>query len=339
MLEITLKESRRFIKKCLKGGVVPYLHSSPAIGKSSIFHQLADEAKLYVIDWRGAGADPTDLNGYPDLSGDFATYKPFDTFPTVGTKIPAGYKGWLLLMDEFSSAPRSVMAAAYKLILDKKVGNHDLHPAVQIVAAGNKSTDGAIVNPMSTALVSRMAHMYIRPDLESWIEWAIDSNIDALKIAFLQFKNSAFYTFNPETPKDSYASPRTWEMVDRIEKASGISDRKDLPLLSGLLGQGTATEYLAFVDIAAEAPSISRIIAAPMTEPVPSRQDIRYALVGSIAEAFSVKNCTALCQYLGRMPTEFRLLTIRTAYKRNKALLDNNDFSDLTQEYVKYLNL
>lgn len=111
-MEITLKESRRFINKCLKAKVVPYLHSSPGIGKSSVYHQIAEGAKLAVIDWRGSAADPTDLNGFPDLSGEYATYKPFDTFPTTSTPLPNGKNGWLLLMDEFSSAPRAVQAAA-----------------------------------------------------------------------------------------------------------------------------------------------------------------------------------------------------------------------------------
>jgi len=337
-MEITLKESKTFIKKCLKSGIVPYLHSSPAIGKSSVYHQIAAEYNLCVIDWRGAGADPTDISGYPDLSGEFATYKPFDTFPVTTTTIPEGYRGWLLLLDELSSAPRSVQAGLYKLILDKKVGNYDLHPMVMMCAAGNLDTDGAIVHPMSTALISRMAHLYIRPDLSAWTEWAIDAGISATKIAFLEFKRDCFYNFNPDAPKDSYASPRTWEMVDKIEKKSGVSEMADLPLLAGLIGKGAAAEYLGFLAIAADAPSIARIIAAPMTEPVPTRQDIRYALIGSLAEAFTVDNCTALCQYLTRMPTEFRLLAVRTAYKRNKPLLDNNDFGVLIDEYAKYLS-
>ena len=61
-MQITLKESTPFIKKCFKAGIVPYLHSSPGIGKSSVYHQIAAEYKLFVIDWRGAGADPTDIN-------------------------------------------------------------------------------------------------------------------------------------------------------------------------------------------------------------------------------------------------------------------------------------
>ena len=336
-MQITLNESKKFIKKCLKAGVVPYLHSSPAIGKSSMYHQIAAEYNLFVIDWRGAGADPTDLNGYPDLAGEYATYKPFDTFPTTKSVIPKGYAGWLLLMDEFSSAPRSVQAPAYKLILDKKVGTHDLHEKVFICAAGNLDTDNAITHPMSTALVSRMAHLYIRPDLDAWIDWAAGAGIHATKMAFMEFKRDCFYNFNPETPKDMYASPRTWEMVDKIEKKSGLSTMEDLPLLSGLIGKGAAAEYLAFLSIAADAPSIAKIIAAPLTEPVPKRQDIRYALVGSLAEAFTEDNCTALCQFLARMPTEFRLLAVRTAYKRNKPLLDNDDFGALVDEYAKYL--
>jgi len=256
----------------------------------------------------------------------------------ASTPIPEGYQGWLLLLDELSSAPRSVQAGLYKLILDKKVGNYDLHKNVFMCAAGNLDTDGAIVHPMSTALVSRMAHLYIRPDLDAWIDWAAGANISASKIAFMEFKRDCFYNFNPDAPKDSYASPRTWHMLDKIEKKSGLSVMSDLPLLSGLIGKGAAAEYLGFLSVMADAPSIKKIIAQPLTEPVPTRQDIRYALVGSIVESFTVDNCTALCQYIARMPTEFRLLIVRSAFKRNEAILDNTDFSQLVDEYIKYLD-
>ena len=335
--QITLQQAKSAVIKCVKAGVAPFLHSSPGIGKSSLYHQIAKEHNLKVIDWRGAGADPTDLNGFPALDGAFAVYKPFETFPTTNTKIPEGYQGWLIIMDELTSAPRSVQAACYKLILDRQVGNHDIHPSVSIVAAGNLDTDGAITQPISTALVNRMAQFYIRIDNDAWLDWAVKNDIDPMKIAFINFKPDCLYTFNPDAPKNQYASPRTWEMLDKIEKQSGHSTSEDLPLVASLIGEGTAVEYLAFIKIAAEAPSIKKIMANPSTEPVPTRQDLRYALSGSLAQAMSVDNCAALSTYIERMPDEFQLLTVRTAYARNQALLDSDSFKKLLDRFISYI--
>ncbi len=336
--QITLAQSKDAVIKCLKAGVVPFLHSSPGIGKSSLYRQIAKEKNLKVIDWRGAGADPTDLNGFPTLDGKFADYKPFKNFPTTDAEIPAGYKGFLLILDELTSAPRSVQAACYKLILDRQVGNHDIHPSVAIVAAGNLDTDGAITQPISTALVNRMAHFYVGIDHKSWIDWATNTDIDAMKLAFLTFKPNCLYTFNPDAPKNQYASPRTWEMLDKIEKQSGLSTAEDLPLVSGLIGEGAAIEYIAFTKVAAEAPRIEKIMADPANEPVPTAQDLRYALSGSLAQAMTVDNCDTLAIYIERMPKEFQLLTVRTAFVRNEELLsESGAFKKLLDKFVAFI--
>ncbi len=52
--------------------------------------------------------------------------------PAKGT-----YDGWLLFFDEMADAPPSLQSLAYKIILDKMVGNHKLHSKVRMVAAGN----------------------------------------------------------------------------------------------------------------------------------------------------------------------------------------------------------
>lgn len=108
------------VEDCMFTKLVPMLHGSPAIGKSSIIHQLAAKLNLLVIDARMAGFDPTDLNGFPtfDVAKGLASYMPMDTFPLAGQTLPANlktggqYSGWVLFLDEFNSAPLAVQAAA-----------------------------------------------------------------------------------------------------------------------------------------------------------------------------------------------------------------------------------
>ncbi|MFT2129828.1 MoxR family ATPase, partial [Staphylococcus epidermidis] len=85
---------------------------------------------------------------------------------------------WMLFLDELTSATPPVQAAAYKLILDKMVGNKKLHPACFIVGAGNLESDNAVVPPMSTALKSRMTHLILKMDVPEWLSWAMDNGID-----------------------------------------------------------------------------------------------------------------------------------------------------------------
>jgi MoxR-like ATPase len=166
-----------------------------------------------------------------------------NTFPLEGDPLPAGYSGWLLFLDELNSAPIPVQSAAYKLILDRKVGLFNLHPNVAMVAAGNLETDGAIVNPMSTALASRMAHLFVELNVKDWLNWANESHLDYRITSFIEFLPTKLNTHTPDNPEMAYASPRTWEFSDRILKLQDIN-RDLLPMYAGLFERRRRTGVL-----------------------------------------------------------------------------------------------
>lgn len=56
------RETSNFIKICMDSDLVPFIQSSPGIGKSSIVRQIAKEGNLVLIDHRLSTSDPTDLN-------------------------------------------------------------------------------------------------------------------------------------------------------------------------------------------------------------------------------------------------------------------------------------
>lgn len=60
--KISIGSTKPFLVTCVMAGLVPMIHGSPAIGKSSVVHQLAAEHNLKVIDLRLSQCDPTDLN-------------------------------------------------------------------------------------------------------------------------------------------------------------------------------------------------------------------------------------------------------------------------------------
>ena len=220
-MKVNAKQLPGYLEEVLFANLVPLIKGSPAIGKSSIVHQVAEKYKLKLIDFRMAQADVTDFNGFPKIldSSDGPTtkagYIPMNIFPLAGDPIPDGYEGWLLFLDEINSAPRSVQAAAYKLILDRMVGLHHLHKKVAIVGAGNKETDKAIVNTLSTAMQSRLAHFELIVDPATWDKWAVENNIDHRIRAFIKFKPEILFKFNPNHNNDTFPSPRTWEFCSR----------------------------------------------------------------------------------------------------------------------------
>ena len=100
-------------------------------GKSSIVKQIAQEKNLEFIDLRLSLLDPTDLKGIPffDSNSNEAVWAQPNFLP----KEPASQG--ILFLDEINTAPPSVQAAAYQLVLDRKVGDYELPKGWAIVAA------------------------------------------------------------------------------------------------------------------------------------------------------------------------------------------------------------
>lgn len=310
----------KHLTRCIRAGLVPMIEGSPGIGKSGLVHAIAKQYNLKVIDLRLSQCDPTDLNGFPTAHGERASYLPMDTFPLEGDEVPEGYTGWLLFLDEITSAPRAVQAAAYKLILDRMVGQRKLNKKLAIVAAGNKLTDGAIVEEMSTALQSRMIHFELEVDSNEWVDWADENTFDHRITSFIKFRPDLLYTFKPDHTGKTYACPRTWEFADKLLKQSSEIPPEDLPLYAGTLSEGVAMEFRVFTQI--KLPSIDSIAEHPTTTPVPQEPSVLFALTGAIAGHTNRDNASRLMQFVERLPIEFQVVTLRAVVRRHKDLLD-----------------
>jgi len=322
-MKVRLSQAHDMIVQCIKVGLVPIVKGSPAVGKSSIVHQIAKEFDLKVIDLRLAQCDPTDLLGFPNTANGRGRYVPMETFPIEGDEIPKGYDGWLLFMDEFTSAPRGVQAAAYKLVLDRMVGTHHLHKKVAIVCAGNLETDGAIVEEMSTALESRLVHMEVMVDHKDWCEgWAMQNGIDHRITSFIKFKPGMLYTFSPDHTDCTYASPRTWEFANRLVKGKEIGI-DDIPLLAGTISEGVAREFRTFTQIYSNLPTLTQMMEQATTLPVPQEPSILFALTGSIAHNANDENAGPLMDFVSRLPIEFQVVTLREMVRRSPTLMNH----------------
>ena len=164
MFEVNADELKEALIRDFKIGLTPMVASSPGMGKSDIIRDIAKLFSLKVIDFRVSQCEPVDMQGYPGVVNGRMTFHIPEYFPIEGDIIPTGYDGWLLFLDEFKSGNKQTEAAAYKLILDREVYKHKLHPRCLIAAAGNLTTDRAIVNTQSTATTSRLNHYRMRGD-------------------------------------------------------------------------------------------------------------------------------------------------------------------------------
>jgi hypothetical protein len=319
MIEITPLEASKCIDMCWKAGLVPMLHGSPGIGKSHIVLDLAKKYKLKVIDIRLSQCDPVDLNGFPMLIENKGSYVPMDIFPLEDDIIPKEYNGWVVFLDEINSAAAATQAAAYKLVLDRKIGQKNLHKRVVLVAAGNLMTDMAIVNRLSTAMQSRMVNFILRVDHKSWDIWAAQNRIYERVIGFINANEKMLHSFDPTHNDKTFPCPRTWEFASRILQLNP-SDELKLPLLAGAVGKGAAIGYTVYEEVYADLPSLTNILQAPKTIEIPKDPAAAAAQAAMVANNMTLNNASKLMDWVLRLRIEFQTWCMRDAVNKTPAL-------------------
>lgn len=233
---------------------------------------------------------------------------------------------------------RASLNIRYKLVLDRMVGNQKLHKNCVVVAAGNLDTDGAITNPMSSAMVSRIVHIIVKPSLPEWLEWAEGAKISSKIVSFLEFKTSMFYTFDADEPAHIYASPRTWEFADRLLKRWNDNvDASKVPLLAGTISEGVTTELRSFLAYYGQLPSMGDIISKPESTPIPNLPGVLYALDGMIADQMDAANIEKVLTYIDRLPAEHIVILFRIALRRNPKIRSNPHFLSWATKNANYL--
>lgn len=313
----------RQIELAIRAKKVPFTKGKPGCGKSAMHRLVADKFKLKFIDFRLAQCDPTDLLGFPGIKDGRSVFHPPESFPLEGDPIPEGYDGWYLCLDEANSAPEAVQAAAYKLVLDRAVGQYNLHSKCAIGMAGNREEDGAIVVPMSSALVSRIVHLHMGSDSKSWLKWAPTADIDHRVQSYIEWQPDRINTFDPDKLgiEDTYACERTWEFASDICKVIDPTDPDALPVLSGTIGEGQAREFRGFCEVFHDLPKISAILADPNGIVIPQDPGTLHALTGSIAAHASSENMEGLMTFVNRLPMDFQVVCLRRVSLRDREVM------------------
>lgn len=356
----TPRQVRQFIKDCLYAGLVPFVQSSPGMGKSSIMRSVADELQLKMIDHRLSTSAPEDLSGLPEFFSDsqgnrMAHFVPFgDLFPLENTPLPGvqairdensnlkytepTHQGWMLFLDEFNSASKSVQAASYKLILDRMTGQRKLHERCVITAAGNLATDRAITNAISTAMQSRVVHLEMQIHFEEWLyDVALKEGYDSRIIAYLSQFPSKLMDFRPDHNEKTFCCPRTWEFTNRLIKDREVTDTMSI-LLAGTITSGVAVDFVQFTKVFNNLVSIAEILKDPENCRIPNDIGSKWAITSHMMEKVTEENLDDLSTYVNRFTIDFRILFFRSILVRNPKLRQHPAFIRAMSSLARYLH-
>jgi hypothetical protein len=237
----TLKKNLRYVLvPGKKQPITPFLWGKPGIGKSQAVAQIAEEfsnatgIKYQFIDLRLSQLESSDLRGIPvpDVNAGIAKWLPPEFLPFKSVKKFEGTHG-ILLLDEMNRARTDVIQSAFQLVLDRKVGLHELLDTWFIVAAGNLGLeDKTDVNEFDAALNNRFIHFKVNENLDAWLEWARKKDIHEDIIIFIQSKPNMLY-YEVKEEANVFVTPRSWEKFSDILKANPDVDPKEITLSLG----------------------------------------------------------------------------------------------------------
>lgn len=327
------KDTIETMRSLINSKIPTFLWGAPGIGKSSIIKQLAREKGIKCIDLRLSLMDPTDLKGIPFYERELhsALWAPPSFLPREGEGI--------LFLDELNSAAPAVQASAYQLILDRRVGEYELPEGWAIVAAGNREGDRGVVYRLPSPLANRFVHIEMEVSADDWRTWAIGCGIDPRVVAYIAFKNSALFGFDPLKNERSFPTPRSWEAVHTILK-SPLPKKLWLEAISGAVGSDAAVDFLGFVQVMDKLPDIEAILRGESNE-VSEELSILYALssalVSRLLRAPSDEAVSNVLRYSLHLKNEFAVMIVQDLQRQGVAMEHLDAFGEWVEAYAYLL--
>ncbi len=253
------------------------LWGPPGVGKSQMVVQVGVENHVPVIDIRLSQMEPSDLRGIPFKNGERVDWAVPSLLPHLDLHGDSG----ILFLDEITSAAPSVSAAAYQLILDRRLGEYEIPDGWAIFAAGNRQGDRGVTYAMPAPLANRFSHFDVEINLDDWVKWAYKNGIDERVIGFLRFRPELLFDFDPVHNPVAFPTPRSWEFSHRA-----LQKFIDTPaLLSGALqacvGPAAGIELHAYINSLDQLPDIDAILKGQDVN-VPKEIDLQYAVAAAL---------------------------------------------------------
>jgi len=251
----------------LSTGEVPLIVGESGIGKTALAKEIAQENHWSLIVINGNLLKEGEIGGLPTIepyTGVNSKEDPVEKKATVyavhhklreiDEEISQG-KIVLLFIDEINRCEHTVQQELMNLILNREINGYKLPEGVKILAAMNPSSkygsdfDYQVVD-MDAAQENRFVWLYMEPDYNQWIDWAIEAGIEPKVVEFISTFPDYLHKINED---DLRATPRSYERISSSykvykEKKDSIPRSVFLNVVKGNVGRVIAEEFVSFVE-------------------------------------------------------------------------------------------
>lgn len=331
------------LKTAINAQIPTMIWGPPGVGKSDVVRQTAAAMNLELRDVRISQLDAVDLRGIPNVVdsqiGDDPSNVRGITYWNPPVFLPHDPKSkGILFLDEINSGTQATMAAAYQLVLDRKLGDYELPPGWSILAAGNRLQDRAIVNQMPAPLRNRFIHVDYDVHLDDWCDWALRNGVNPDVLGFVRYRPTLLNELdatdatrgkdNAAKLKDAraFATPRSWSFLSRLLSA-GIPADVQYETYGSAVGEGAAAEFIAYLKYASKMPNLDALLLNPSKAAIPEEPATLYATATGLATKATPENFDRIVQYTDRLPAEFSVMCVKDCIARDEAICDTKSFS------------
>jgi hypothetical protein len=341
------KSAKKSIRKAIQTRRPVFLWGPPGIGKSDIVKQIGNDLNRQVIDVRLALWEPTDIKGIPYYNAEMGT---MTWAPPAELPVNADSTA-IIFLDELNSAPPAVQAAAYQLILNRKVGTYSLPDGVDIVAAGNREGDRGVTYRMPAPLANRFVHLEAKVDFDDWQDWATLNKIHPEVVGYVGFAKQDLYDFDPKSSSKAFATPRSWSFVSELLQDDDTDIETLHNLIAGAVGDGLAVKFMAHRKIASKLPKAADILSGKVKNLEIKEVSAMYTLTTSLCYELKeladkkVKHWDDAADLFFRymmdnFPTELVVMGAKTALTNYDLPLDATkmtNFDEFHKRFGKYV--
>lgn len=228
-------------------GVPLCIWGSHGLGKTEIVKGFAR-----ARGWTLAYCAPAQFEEMGDLHGMPTVHDPTPGTPASGDEytmfappewVPKTKGPGILLLDDINRADDRILRGIMQLLQNFEMFSWQLPPRWQIVATANPDGADYSVTPMDDAMLTRMLHLTLIFDAQSWARWAIAAKVDSRGIDFV--------LHYPETVTGKRTTPRTLAyFFEQITDFADLKANRDAVamLASSCLDETTVAAFLAFVN-------------------------------------------------------------------------------------------
>ena len=229
----------------------------------------------------------------------------------------------ILMIDEFGKANPAVKNALLRLILERKIGSYTLHPDSIIFATTNLGSEG-VGDLLPAHARNRITVVETKkPDAMEWVEWGIGNGVDHTILGWVKDNPQVMqdfrdvpnpddnqYIFHPKAvDRAAFCTPRSLHAAsDILQNREGLDDNTLTAALMGTIGTRAAMDFMAFLKLADQLPSLESIKNDPDNATVPTSASATCMVVFRSLSTVERDWMDAWMTYMLRLGTEFQSL-------------------------------